>query len=66
MNYRIKKTVDLDGTGIYIPQYQRLFIYWDFWETSFPPHKVFFRSYEMAEHFIRSQQAKPKDEFYYL
>jgi hypothetical protein len=66
MIYRIKKTTDLDGTVIFIPQFRRLFVYWDFWETSFPPHRVFYRTYELAEHFIKLQRAKPKDEFYLL
>lgn len=64
MSYRIKKTTDLDGLFVYIPQYKKFFIYWDFWETSFPPHKIFFRSYELAEKFIKTQIEKPKDEYY--
>lgn len=66
MNYRIRKTTDLDGSCIFIPQQKRFFFYWDFWETSFPPHRVFFRSYESAFHFIELQKTKPKDEFYQL
>jgi hypothetical protein len=66
MKYRIKKTVDLDGLFIYVPQFRWFFLYWNFWEVSFPPHKIFFRNYELAESFIKLQRLKPKDEFYYL
>ena len=66
MSHRIKKTTDLDGAVIYVPQFKRFFLYWDYWETSFPPHRVFFRSYDSAVHFIKLQKEKPKDEFYEL
>ena len=66
MKYRIKKTTDMDGIPIYVPQFKRFFFFWDFWEVSFPPNKMFFRHYEEAERFISKQRTKPKDEFYYL
>jgi hypothetical protein len=64
MSHRIKKTTDLDGATIYVPQFKNFGFYWDYWETSFPPHKVFFRSYDMAERFITIQKTKPQDEFF--
>lgn len=66
MNYRIRKTTELDGSTVFVPQYKKFFIYWDFWEMSFPPHRVFFRTYEWAENFINAQKTKPKDEYYFL
>lgn len=66
MKYRIRKTTDLDGSTIFIPQIKRFMFYWDFWETSFPPHKIFFRSFDVAVQFIDRQKTKPKDVFYLL
>jgi hypothetical protein len=66
MKYRIKKIVDFDGIYIYRPQFRNIFIYWDFWELSFPPHKVQFRNFQSAEEFIKMQKVKPKDEHYYF
>jgi hypothetical protein len=66
MSHRIKKTTDLDGAVIFVPQYKRFFVYWDYWLMSFPPNRVVFRSYTWAEDFIKLQKSKPKDEFYEL
>lgn len=66
MKYRIKKTTDLEGFSIYVPQFKRFFFFWDFWEVSFPPHKMSYRRLEDAEQFINKQRVKPKDKFYYL
>lgn len=66
MKYRIRKTTDLEGSTIFIPQIKRFMFYWDFWETSFPPHKIFFRSFDAAVQFIDRQKTKPKDVFYLL
>jgi hypothetical protein len=66
MNYRIKKTTDIEGSIVYIPQYKRFFVYWDYWVMSFPPHRVEFRTYDWAEDFIMVQKKKPKDEYYDL
>lgn len=64
--YRVKRTTDLDNMSLYIPQYFKFMIYWDFWDTNFPPHRIDFRSYEEAVSFIERQKKKPQDEFYYL
>jgi hypothetical protein len=66
MKYRIKKTTDLDGLFIFLPQFKWFIFYLNFWEVSFPPHKICFRNYEAAESFIKMQRLKPKDEIYYL
>jgi hypothetical protein len=64
MNYRIKETTDLEGGIIFVPQYKKFYIFWDFWETSFPPHKIMFRSYQLAKNFIELQRNKPREKYY--
>jgi hypothetical protein len=64
MNYRIKETTDLEGGLIFVPQYSKFFIFWDFWDTSFPPHKIFFRSHQLAKNFIELQRNKPREKYY--
>lgn len=66
MKYRIKQTTDIEGSPIYVPQYKRFFIFWDYWDTNFPPHRIFFRSYSLADNFIQIQRTKPKDRFFLL
>jgi hypothetical protein len=66
MSHRIKKTTDIEGLTIYVPQYKRFFVYWDYWEMSFPPNRIAFRTYAWAKDFIKLQKSKPKDEYYEL
>jgi hypothetical protein len=64
--YRVKRTTDLDNMFLYIPQHFKFMMYWDFWDTNFPPHRMGFRSYEEAVAFIERQKKRPQDKFYYL
>jgi hypothetical protein len=56
MKFRIKQTVDLDGSIIYIPQFRKFRLYWDFWKMNFPPCQIAFRDKEDAENFINKQR----------
>jgi hypothetical protein len=62
---RIVEKVDVSGEITFIPQYKKLFFWFDFWNFEFPPSPIKFYSLSAAKEFIRKQLNKPKDKIHY-
>lgn len=66
MRYRVIEQADLNGEVCFFPQYQKLFIWWNFYDFDFPPKIMKFYSLESATKFIKKQQHKPKSKIYII
>lgn len=66
MKYRVLEKADLNGEVCFFPQYQKLFIWWDFYDFDFPPKVMKFYSLESATKFIHKQMKKPKSKIYII
>jgi hypothetical protein len=66
MRYRVLEKADLNGEVVFIPQYQRFFMWMDFFDFDFPPRQIKFHSLESATKFVRKQISKPKEKVVYI
>lgn len=64
--FRIVEKQDVSNEVIYVPQYKKYFMWWNFMQMEIFPKIITFYSFDSAKKFIHTQMSKPDEKYHYF